>query len=164
MVTRKSLGSLLFLGACASDPTNLRDPASSSMQEKIPKVVVPRSVDEEELSEARELQKAAQEEDVLALPKTKQGTRYGQIPYVDNPMVRKWMDYFTNKDKERFLRFLGRGEVYRSLVQAILKEEGLPEDLFYLALIESGYTVQATSHAVYAGNRDSLWVKNRFLR
>ncbi len=65
--------------------------------------------------------------------------------------TQKWIDYFANKDRERFQRFLDRGAKYKSVVQTILQENDLPANLYYLALIESGYVTHAKSHAKAVG-------------
>lgn len=62
-----------------------------------------------------------------------------------------WLNYFTKRDKERFIRHLKNGEEYREIVRAVLKEEGLPADLFYVGLIESGYNLRIKSHAAATG-------------
>ena len=69
----------------------------------------------------------------------------------DQELIEKWVNHFAVKDKERFQRMLNRGEVYREVVQNILLENGLPSDLFYLALIESGFVTSANSHASAKG-------------
>lgn len=68
-----------------------------------------------------------------------------------NEDVRRWIQYFTEKDAERFTRFLKRGYPYRKMVQAILKEKGVPEEFYYLAMIESGYAAHARSVASAVG-------------
>ncbi len=78
-------------------------------------------------------------------------SHYSRLDLVQNSYVDEWIEYFAERDRPRFIRFLSRGETYRQLVQAILREEGLPEELFYLALIESGYTVHAQSSAKAKG-------------
>ena len=65
--------------------------------------------------------------------------------------VRWWIRYYTVNDRERFQRNLTRGEKYRPLVQQILNEHRLPPELFYLAMIESGFVEHATSHASAVG-------------
>lgn len=62
-----------------------------------------------------------------------------------------WLKYFTNKDRARFIRHLKNGEEFREVIRAILKEEGLPADLFYVGLIESGYNLKIKSHASATG-------------
>jgi len=73
------------------------------------------------------------------------------IPVENNSHVKKWIEYFTEKDRERFLSFLQRGSKYKEVVESILEENGVPAELFYLAMIESGYQTLATSRAKAAG-------------
>ena len=68
-----------------------------------------------------------------------------------NQMVQKWVRYFSQKDRERFQRFLNRGEYYREVIESTLMEEGLPAELFYLPLIESGFSPRAYSRAHAVG-------------
>jgi len=74
-----------------------------------------------------------------------------RIPLESNSLVRKWITYFTGKDRERFGRFLSRGARYRALIQEKLAAHGIPRDLFYLAMIESGFSTHARSHASAVG-------------
>lgn len=69
----------------------------------------------------------------------------------NNTEIQKWVKYFTEKDRKRFSHFLNRGEHYRDLVQATLESYSLPIELYYLAMIESGYVSHATSHASAVG-------------
>jgi membrane-bound lytic murein transglycosylase D len=62
-----------------------------------------------------------------------------------------WLDYYTRRDKSRFQRQLTQGEAYRDIVEKILEEEGLPKELFYVGLIESGYSMHVRSHASAVG-------------
>ncbi len=73
------------------------------------------------------------------------------IPVEINKDVEKWIHYFTKKDRERFQRFLNRGAQYRDVVESVLRENGLPAELYYLAMIESGYQNHATSVASAVG-------------
>ena len=73
------------------------------------------------------------------------------IPLEINDKVEKWINYFTKKDRDRFQRFLNRGEKYRKMIQAVLADQGIPTDLYYLAMIESGFSVKARSHASAVG-------------
>lgn len=68
-----------------------------------------------------------------------------------NEHVQKWIAYFTKKDRERFARFLASGRRYREVVESVLEENDLPRELYYLAMIESGYQNHATSPARAAG-------------
>jgi len=75
----------------------------------------------------------------------------GSITIEHNELVEKWIRYFSEKDRERFQRFLDRGAQYREVVENILEENGLPKELYFLAMIESGYRSEATSIAKAAG-------------
>lgn len=74
-----------------------------------------------------------------------------QIPFEFNQKVADWIQYFSQKDRERFQRFLDRGEPYREVIENILEENQVPVDLYYLGMIESGFSTHAKSHAKAAG-------------
>jgi membrane-bound lytic murein transglycosylase D len=74
-----------------------------------------------------------------------------RIPVEINENVRKWIHYFTVKDRERFQRFLERGETYKGMVKETLRKHGIPTELYYLAMIESGYVLHARSSARAVG-------------
>lgn len=73
------------------------------------------------------------------------------FPLVDNEQVRSYIDYYTGEGREVFARLLHRAERYIPFMRRIFQEEGLPQDLTYLALIESGFNPYAYSHAHAAG-------------
>ena len=62
-----------------------------------------------------------------------------------------WLKYFSKKNKKRFLRQLKNGDKYRKIIRSVFKKHGLPEDLFYVGLIESGFYTHARSHASAVG-------------
>lgn len=73
------------------------------------------------------------------------------LPYLEHPLVKKWIKYFTVKEFERFQRFLHRGEYYRDYIQTELDKHDLPQELYYLAMIESGFRNKARSRARATG-------------
>lgn len=73
------------------------------------------------------------------------------IPIEINERVQKWIHYFTVVDRTRFDRFLRRGSAYQSLVKDILKKNEVPTEIYYLAMIESGYVTHARSRARAVG-------------
>lgn len=81
--------------------------------------------------------------------------RYEKLTFksdvMNNSTVKWWINYYVTKDRERFQRMLNRGEKYKEVVQTILSENGLPEDLYYLAFVESGFVVNAKSRASAQG-------------
>jgi len=70
-----------------------------------------------------------------------------KIPRVINESVSKWIDYFTKENRDWFQRALGRSEEYETNMKNILISSGVPEELFYLALIESAFVTHARSRA-----------------
>lgn len=74
-----------------------------------------------------------------------------QIPVEINPLVEKWVDYFQGKGRPHMERYLSRSTRYMKLMKKILRDNGLPEDLVYIALIESGFSPKATSRAAAVG-------------
>ncbi len=62
-----------------------------------------------------------------------------------------WVDYFTKKQRDRFQRFINNGEEYRHHIEQIFADHGLPKELYYVGLIESGYYLGAKSHASAVG-------------
>lgn len=73
------------------------------------------------------------------------------IPTEVNPLVEKWITYFQGRGHDHMERYLSRSTRYEKLMKKVLRDNGLPEDLFYIALIESGFTARATSHAAAVG-------------
>lgn len=75
------------------------------------------------------------------------------LPVVLNNKVQMYLDIFQNQQRKQFSRWLARSARYRPMVEKALEEAGLPKDLFYLAMIESGYSQLACSRAKAVG----LW-------
>jgi membrane-bound lytic murein transglycosylase D len=65
--------------------------------------------------------------------------------------VQKWVNYFTGKGRKWFQRALDRGAPLMPLIKQELTDAGLPVDLVYLAMIESGFNNRAYSRAHAAG-------------
>lgn len=74
-----------------------------------------------------------------------------QIPTEINPLVEKWIAYFQGRGRPHMERYLSRSTRYSKLMKKILRQNGLPEDLIYIALIESGFSSKATSRAAAVG-------------
>jgi membrane-bound lytic murein transglycosylase D len=65
--------------------------------------------------------------------------------------IEKFIRYFQTRGRDRFELYLSRSGKYVGMMQEILVRYGLPEDLVYLALIESGFSPKAYSVAKAAG-------------
>ncbi len=72
------------------------------------------------------------------------------FPIVENEKVRYFVDYYTGRARNTFKIWLERSGRYLPMMQEIFAEEGLPKDLAYLAMVESGFNDKAYSwaHAV----------------
>ena len=86
------------------------------------------------------------------------GSESDAVPYSRNFLKNKktkrmefWVDYFTKKNRDRFQRFINNGEEYRHHIEQVFQEYGLPKELYYVGLIESGYYLGAKSHASAVG-------------
>ena len=75
----------------------------------------------------------------------------GGIPTLLNDRVKGFIDFFQNKADGFFTKSLARSQAYEGMMKQIFREKNLPEELFYLALIESGYNPEAQSRAKALG-------------
>lgn len=73
------------------------------------------------------------------------------VPIVVNNSVEAHLEYFKTRGRERFELWLSRSGRYIPMMKEILREKELPEDLVYLALIESGFNPYAYSRARASG-------------
>ena len=81
----------------------------------------------------------------------KQSPYFGGIPVVVNERVEFWINYFKNRGRRDFLRWLVRGESMKAVVFPVLEKKGLPKEFFYLAMVESGFNNVAHSSASATG-------------
>lgn len=73
------------------------------------------------------------------------------VPIEINDRVVAWMEFFQGPGRGHFRRYLERSGRYMPLMQEILRKNGMPQDLIYVALIESGFNTQARSYASAVG-------------
>ena len=66
-------------------------------------------------------------------------------PVVINAPVEALIDQFVARDRERFGVWISRSGRYLPMIQRIFREKGLPEELAYTAMIESGFSPRAVS-------------------
>ncbi len=62
-----------------------------------------------------------------------------------------WLNYFSKRENARFLRHMKNGEKFRSVVYDVFESHGLPHDLFFVGLIESGFNTHIRSSASAVG-------------
>jgi len=71
--------------------------------------------------------------------------------YETHARVEHYVSAFTGAARERTAQRLERGTRYDAMMRAKFRAAGLPEDMTYLALIESGYNPHAYSRAAAVG-------------
>lgn len=93
---------------------------------------------------------------ILALYSSKQTKTNGkasEIPLLMNADVEKEIRSFQGPEKEFFTSSYYRSGLYKEIIVGELKKAGMPEELFWLPLVESGFKVSALSRARALG----LW-------
>jgi triphosphoribosyl-dephospho-CoA synthetase len=73
------------------------------------------------------------------------------FPSLFHERVRQSIQYFQTQGEDFFSASLARSRAYEPMIKHILREKNLPEEFFYLALIESGYKPNAQSKAKATG-------------
>jgi membrane-bound lytic murein transglycosylase D len=71
--------------------------------------------------------------------------------YMDHERVRYWLDFFQGPARDRMSIWLTRLPRYEPMIRTALTANGLPGDLVYLGLIESGYSNTAVSRSRAVG-------------
>ena len=71
--------------------------------------------------------------------------------YESRDRVERYVRMFSGPAKEHIEARLERGSRYEPMIRAKLRAGGLPEDMYYLALIESGFDANAYSSAAAVG-------------
>jgi membrane-bound lytic murein transglycosylase D len=75
-----------------------------------------------------------------------------QLPLQENDAVLSYVHYFsTDRGRKVLTGGLRRSGRYRPLVQRILDDEGVPQELIYLAQVESGFLPRARSNKQAVG-------------
>ncbi|MBL0939580.1 MAG: transglycosylase SLT domain-containing protein [Gemmatimonadaceae bacterium] len=71
--------------------------------------------------------------------------------YETHERVAHYVNLFSTTARDRMALRLSRGSRYQPMIRTKLRAAGMPEDLTYLALIESGYDPHAYSRAAAVG-------------
>ena len=78
-------------------------------------------------------------------------SKYKPVSLEVNSRVNKYIKYYQGRGKKYFTLWLERMGKYKPLITKILREEGMPEEIIYLAMVESGFNPRAHSHASAVG-------------
>lgn len=75
------------------------------------------------------------------------------IPVVRNASVERFVGVFTGSQSDAMALYLKRSGRYEDMIRTKLRARGMPEDLLYLSMIESGFNTNAKSRVSAVG----LW-------
>jgi peptidoglycan lytic transglycosylase D len=157
-----------FISACSGIQSVVQSPASPSavhdkqtaspvsVAEESPELVPLQSESDMCLQrELDELRHTGAWENGAQLPPD---TNLGEIIHYDFPVtmnkqVEMYIKFFQNEERGAFSNWLTRSKRYLPMIQKDLKSAGLPLDLAYLAMIESGFNQKAFSSSQASG----LW-------
>ncbi len=80
-------------------------------------------------------------------------TTKSDLPLMVNDYVATFINFFANTQKghNTLLHSFQRSGRYKAMIQRVLAEEGVPQDLIYLAVAESGFQPQAVNRRSRAG-------------
>lgn len=79
------------------------------------------------------------------------GSETCPFPVVFNEKVEKWLEKFVSAERDYFAKKLYEAGKYSGSMKEIFRERGLPPDLIYVALVESGFNPYAYSRAHAVG-------------
>jgi membrane-bound lytic murein transglycosylase D len=90
---------------------------------------------------------------VYSAKQTATNGKASEIPLIMNADVEKEIRSFQGIERDFFIASYQRAGLYRYIILKELKKAGIPEELFWLPLVESGFKIQALSRARALG----LW-------
>jgi membrane-bound lytic murein transglycosylase D len=89
----------------------------------------------------------------VAKAKAELATTKSDLPLMVNDYVAAYINFFANTQKghNTLLHSFQRGGRYKAMIQRVMAEEGVPQDLIYLAVAESGFNPRALNGKSGAG-------------
>lgn len=113
--------------------------------------------DDDEAIDEETLQDTLAQEGLKANPPAEEGETVfidvseADLPLADNEKVRYFIGYLSGPASKSMRIWLERSGRYLPMMQEVFAEAGLPRDLVYLAMIESGFNNRALSRAKASG-------------
>jgi len=101
---------------------------------------------------------------IVAKAKAELATTKSDLPLVVNDYVAVYINFFANTQKghNTLLHSLQRGGRYKQMIQRVMAEEGVPQDLIYLAVAESGFNPRALNRGSGAGGMWQFMPHDKF--
>jgi len=90
---------------------------------------------------------------IVAKAKTELATTKSDFPLVVNDYVAAFINFFANTQRghNTLLHSFQRAGRYKAMIERVMAEEGVPQDLIYLAVAESGFQPRALNRRSGAG-------------
>jgi membrane-bound lytic murein transglycosylase D len=90
---------------------------------------------------------------VVAKARAELATTNSDLPLVVNDYVAVFINFFANSKKghNTLMHSFERAGRYKAMIQRVMGEEGVPQDLIYLAVAESGFNPRALNARSHAG-------------
>jgi membrane-bound lytic murein transglycosylase D len=97
---------------------------------------------------------------IVAKARADLATTKSDLPLMVNDYVAAYIKFFayTQKGHNTLLHSFQRAGRYRAMIQRVMAEEGVPQDLIYLAVAESGFNPRAIGPRTRSGGRaGGMW-------
>jgi membrane-bound lytic murein transglycosylase D len=90
---------------------------------------------------------------IMAKAKADLATTKSDLPLVVNDYVAGYINFFaySQRGHNTLMHSFERAGRYKAMIQRVMAEEGVPQDLIYLAVAESGFQPQALNARSHAG-------------
>ncbi|MGA2648970.1 MAG: transglycosylase SLT domain-containing protein [Terracidiphilus sp.] len=90
---------------------------------------------------------------IVAKAETELATTKSDLPLMVNDYVATYINFFANSQRghNTLLHSFQRSGRYKAMIQRVMAEEGVPQDLIYLAVAESGFQPRALNGRSGAG-------------
>jgi membrane-bound lytic murein transglycosylase D len=91
-------------------------------------------------------------------------TTKSDLPLVVNDYVAAYINFFANTQRghNTLLHSFQRAGRYKAMIQRVMGEEGVPQDLIYLAVAESGFNPRAMNVRSHAGGMWQFMPNDKF--
>jgi membrane-bound lytic murein transglycosylase D len=91
--------------------------------------------------------------DIEAKARAELATTHSDLPLMVNEYVSSFLNFFSNSQRghNTLLHSLQRAGRYKAMIQRVMSDEGVPQDLIYLAVAESGFQPRAVNRRSRAG-------------
>ncbi|HEY2861616.1 MAG TPA: transglycosylase SLT domain-containing protein, partial [Terracidiphilus sp.] len=91
--------------------------------------------------------------EIEAKAKAELATTKSDLPLMVNEYVSSYINFFANSERghNTLLHSFQRAGRYKAMIQRVMGEEGVPQDLIYLAVAESGFQPRAVNGRSGAG-------------